>query len=67
MSVNMSNRNLSAHASISPKKFAPRTKKKYIWTIELEGKRHTIELYSSLLSGKKKVVIDGSTKLNEKR
>jgi hypothetical protein len=36
--------------------FPFRTKKQYIWRYELAGKQHTTELFTSTLSGKKKVL-----------
>ena len=35
------------------------TKKQYIWRFKLEGKDYTIEMFTSLLSGKKKIVQNG--------
>ena len=36
------------------------TKKQYIWRFKLDGKDYTIELFTSVLSGKKKVVKNGT-------
>ena len=35
------------------------TKKKYIWFFRLNGREHRVELYNSVLSGKKKIVHNG--------
>ena len=36
-----------------------RTKKLFIWKFSLDGKDYTIELYNSMLSGKKKIAQNG--------
>jgi hypothetical protein len=35
------------------------TKKQYIWRFILEGKNYTIEMFTSVLSGKKKILQNG--------
>lgn len=37
------------------------TKKQYIWRFKLEGKEYTVEMFASTLSGKKKILQNGST------
>ena len=32
------------------------TKKQYIWRFKLEGKDYTVEMFTSVLSGKKKII-----------
>jgi hypothetical protein len=43
-----------------------RTKKQYVWRLNLDGQDFTIELFTSKLSGKKKVVVNGEVKLDDK-
>jgi len=38
------------------------TKLQYIWRFNLDSKDHTVELFASKLSNKKKVVLDGTLK-----
>eukprot|EP01017_Pseudomicrothorax_dubius_P023709 TRINITY_DN2528_c0_g1_i1.p1 TRINITY_DN2528_c0_g1~~TRINITY_DN2528_c0_g1_i1.p1 ORF type:complete len:436 (-),score=98.14 TRINITY_DN2528_c0_g1_i1:118-1425(-) len=35
------------------------TKKRYLWTFEIDGKRHTVELHYSLITGRIKIFSDG--------
>ena len=37
------------------------TKKQYIWRFKLEGKDYSVEMFTSVLSGKKKIVQNGQT------
>ena len=37
------------------------TKKQYIWRFKLEGKDYAVEMFTSVLSGKKKIVQNGQT------
>lgn len=37
------------------------TKKQYIWRFKLEGKDYTVEMFTSVLSGKKKILQNGNT------
>lgn len=37
------------------------TKKQYIWRFKLEGKYYSVEMFTSVLSGKKKIVQNGQT------
>lgn len=41
--------------------FLHSTKKQYIWRFKLEGKDYTVEMFTSLLSGKKKILQNGQT------
>lgn len=44
-----------------------KSKKRFVWKFELDGLQHTIEFYVSKLTGKKKVVQDGITLLEQKK
>lgn len=35
------------------------TKKQYIWKFKLDNVDHTVELFASLFTGKKKIIKDG--------
>ena len=35
------------------------TKKQYIWRLSIDGKNYQIEAFTSFLSGKKKIVLNG--------
>lgn len=39
-----------------------RSKKRYTWKFNIDGSDYTIELFSSSLSGKKKVTLNGATR-----
>ncbi len=43
------------------------TKKLYIWRFDLDGKKHEVQLYTSVLSGKKKVVHNGRVLFTDKK
>jgi hypothetical protein len=36
-----------------------RTKKRYVWKFELDAETYTLEMFNSVLSGKKKVMLNG--------
>jgi hypothetical protein len=36
-----------------------RTKRRYVWKFELDSETYTIEMFNSVLSGKKKVLLNG--------
>ena len=42
-----------------------RSKRHYTWRIELDGQEHLVDFFDSLLSGKKKVVVDGITRFEK--
>jgi len=42
------------------------TKLQYIWRINLESEDFTVELFTSKLTSKKKVVVNGKTLLSDK-
>ena len=42
------------------------TKLQYIWHFKLEGEDNTVELFTSKLTSKKKVVVNGSTIMADK-
>ena len=44
-----------------------RSKKQFIWRFNLESKDHTVELFVSKMSSKKKVVVDGQIKAELKQ
>lgn len=44
-----------------------KSKKQFIWKFELDGLQHTIEFLVSKLTGKKKVIQDGITLLEQKK
>ena len=41
------------------------TKLQYIWRLQLEGEDYTVELFTSKLTSKKKVVINGKTAMED--
>ena len=43
------------------------SKKRYQWKFSLENREHTLDLYVSKLSGKRKVMLNGEIKFNGKK
>ncbi|CAG9336260.1 unnamed protein product [Blepharisma stoltei] len=43
------------------------TKKRHSWKFELDGHEHTVDLYVSKISGKRKVLVDGDIKIQTKK
>ena len=43
------------------------TKKQYIWRFSLKRKDYTVEIFTSVLSGKKKILQNGATMFDEKK
>jgi hypothetical protein len=57
----------SISRSKSPFLIVNRTKKMYSWKLEIDGRTHLIELFNSLMSGKKKIQRDSRVIIETKK
>ena len=59
--------NTSRSKALGAHLFLSRTKKQYVWKFEVDGVTATVELFTSMLSGKKKIRKNGVVLIETKQ